>query len=134
MKLSSDRVALMKVALDALSRPIANVDLARGVLREILEGIGAEPVGPIVNELGAVSIGEAARRLGYSSKHVRGLIKRGALGDAVIGSGRSTRIVVALALEALRDGVVAREPRDAVEHEYAAWKRRESMHVVNGGK
>lgn len=132
MKLAT-ALPLIKIALDALDRATPNLPLAIGALREIA-GATPEPVASASNQLEAVSIGEAARRLGYSTRHVRSLIRRGALGDAVIGSGRSTRIVVSRALEALRDGVVASEPADAVEKEFRAWRRRESMHVVGGSK
>lgn len=131
MKLAT-ALPLIKIALDALDRATPNLPLAIGALREIA-GATPERITPASNDVAAESIGKFALRIGYSSKHVRTLIRRGALGDAVIGSGRSTRIVVARALEALRDGVVASEPADAVEKEYRAWRRRESMHVVVGG-
>lgn len=131
MKLSEMR-ANAKLALSALER--GNIDLARGLLIDIA-GAPVEETAQAAVSSGAVratSIPQAAAELGYSTKHLRHLIHKGALDGAVIGSGRSTRIIVAKAIELLSE----RKPNHsdtAVEREVAAFKRREALRVVSGG-
>jgi hypothetical protein len=122
---------LLKMALSALERPLPNIELARGILRDLAGSDDAEPARP--SELRAVSIAEAARRLSYSAKHLRELIKRGALGDAVIGSGRGTRVIVEVAVQRLADRGTSPRRTDEVEAAGERWAARNGMRVLSGG-
>jgi len=81
-----------------------------------------------------VSLKELARILGYSDRHVRSLRKTDIIpADAVLSSGRGTRILVDLAIQGLRANdcpprLRDYEPvqRDQVETEGAEFVRRRS--------
>jgi hypothetical protein len=91
---------LLKLALRACERgdSEAAADALRGVLA--MEASGAPPAPEAVR---AVSLKELARILGYSDRHVRSLRKKGIIpADAVLSSGRGTRILVDRAIQGLR--------------------------------
>jgi hypothetical protein len=82
----------------------------------------------------AVTFSKFASMVGYSTRHVRTLVARGAVpADAVIGSGRAKRILVERALEALRARGNISAP-DSVEEAGAAFiRRRGKLRVLQGG-
>lgn len=140
MKLTAlaDLAALVKLAAEELDRPIPNIPLAKGTLMTILGRLKGEDISaPDVTEIRAKNIPAAAVDMGISAKQLRMLIKRGDLDEAIVRTGtsmRGVRVIVPRALEALKDGVVGRGPKDVAEREYESFRRREQMRLVAGGK
>ena len=117
-------VPLLKLALAALEREVPNVDLARGVLRDVV-GDGRADAALRVPDAGekteartrhAVTIKRAAVLLSLCTKTVRQKIARGEI--PAIGAGRATRVLMPDAIEALarHDGASA-DPMDAIAEE-----------------
>lgn len=135
---TDQRIALVRMALDAIREGRApNLDLARGCLVEALDGLNSPPAATArAGGRELVTIKAAARRLSFSSRHLRDLIAAGKLEGAVVGSGRATRIVLGRAVEALKanGSSLAKEPDDVVAKELEAFRRREGLVVVAGGK
>jgi hypothetical protein len=134
--LPPELVASMKLARHELQRPSANVALADGVLAAVLAAIGSgeEQEAP-APEVRADSITIAARRLGYSAKHLRSLIAAGRLDGAIIGEGRATRVIVSKAIELLGNRIKASTHKvDPEEAAALAWARRSDLRVVDGGR
>jgi hypothetical protein len=132
----TERLALVRLALNAIREGrAANLDLARGCLVEALDGLDDAQPAPVADEL--VTITQAAKALSFSSRHLRSLIKSGRLGDGAVGTGRATRISIPRAVAALqRNGtsIPRQEPEDVVARELQAFKRREGMRVIGGGR
>lgn len=128
---------LLKLALEALERDVPNVDLARGVLREV---VGGERTASRANDNTeciqdtqgqyAVTIKRAAELLSLCTKTVRHKIARGEI--PAIGSKRTTRVLMPDALHAL-----ARTPTtsaDPIAEEAVSFVRnRTRLRSVVGG-
>lgn len=114
---------LIKLALRACER--GDTEGAAQALRGAV-AIEQDDASPTPPRLRAVTIAEFAKLLGYSAKHVRTLIARGDIpADAVLGRGKGTRLVVDLAVDALRGSRRAgREPNDEIERAGAEYVRR----------
>lgn len=95
-----DKLTRVKLALACLERPMPNVTTAVAVLRDLLEENDVSPNTTAAAPAVAVSIAEAARRLGWAASTVRARIKTGQV--PAIGSGRSTRVLIEEALAANR--------------------------------
>lgn len=83
----------------------------------------------------AVRVPELARLLGYSVRHVRNLLSKGAIpADAVLGAGRATRVLVDRAIAALaqRDPRRGRSPLEAEAEGAELARRRSALRVVRG--
>jgi hypothetical protein len=128
---------LIKLALRACERGdlVSAIEALRGVLALPRSEEGAPP--PPSRR--AVTIAKFAQMTGYSTRHVRSLLARGTLPqDVVIGTGRSKRILIERALDAMRiRGPAAHAPvgtPDSVRAAGAEYvKRRGSLRVVKGG-
>lgn len=129
---------LLKLALEALERDIPNVDLARGVLREV---VGSERTTSRANDNEqriqntpqgqyAVTIKRAAELLSLCTKTVRHKIARGEI--PAIGTNRSTRVLMPDAFHALARPPVT--PADPIAEEAVAFVRnRTRLQSVVGG-
>lgn len=111
---------LINLALRACER--GDPDGAAEVLRAVLASDKAM-VTPAPALSRAVTVTELAPLLGYSARHLRTLIERGAIPpDAVLGRGRARRVFVDAAIDALRlagrkERIHADEiERDGAEH------------------
>lgn len=118
-------IELLKLALEALRRPVPNAALALEVLDDWLtrhDASDARPAATASTSRG-VSFGDAAAQLGYSTKTIRGMAKRGEI--PVIGSGRTQRVLLDEAIEALRARTNRTTERvgDALEQEGADYVR-----------
>jgi hypothetical protein len=124
---------LIKLALRACER--GDTETAAEALRGVLAlpSPPSQPA-PAPPSRRAVTLAKFARIVGYSARHLRSLLSRGVVpADAIIGSGRSKRILVERALEALRGREHAEAP-DSVQAEGAAFvRRRARFRVVKGG-
>ena len=134
MKLA-DATAALKMALHALDRGQPNVALAIGLLREIVGDDGTGAVQHAPSAARAVSIAEAAATLGFCPKTVRQKIARGEI--PAIGRGRSQRVLIDEAVEAMRGGgkaapaeVPVTDPSELAGREWA--RRRGALRVVGG--
>jgi hypothetical protein len=122
---------LLKLALRACERGDAEA------AAEALKGVLALPESERAHtppSRRAVTLAKFASMVGYSTRHVRTLVARGVVPeDAVIGSGRASRILVERALEALRARGKVSSP-DSVEEAGAAFiRKRGKLRVVQGG-
>jgi hypothetical protein len=129
---------LLKLALEALERDVPNVDLARGVLREV---VGGERTASHSNDNErraqntpqgqyAVTIKRAAELLSLCTKTVRHKIARGEI--PAIGTRRTTRVLMPDALHALARGpVTAADP--IAEEAIAFVHNRTRLRSVVGG-
>lgn len=142
---------MLKLALAALERDVPNVDLARGVLRDVV-GDGpaqgdmrSKDVSNDVDarteatqEARAVTIKRAGELLSLCPKTVRNKIARGEI--PVIGAGRATRVLMPDAIDALAlQGRASRrnvaERADPIAEEAVAFVRsRSRLRAVAGGK
>jgi hypothetical protein len=122
---------LLKLALRACER--GDPDTAADALRGVLALPDSERA-PTPASRRAVTLAKFAGMVGYSVRYVRAKIRLGVIpADALIGSGRATRILVERAIEALRAGESRAAP-DSVQAEGAAFVRRRSrLRVVQGG-
>ena len=116
-------LVLIKLALHACER--GEVDIAAEALRGLLAMKEEEPK-PAALDTRAVSSTEFAEMVSYSARHVWGLIARGVIPqEAVLGRGRSRRILIAPALDALRaSGKVVAAPVDEIAREGAEHVRK----------
>lgn len=109
---------LLKLALGACERGDAEgaAEVLRAVLAVDTPGLAAASTSPR-----AVSVTELAPIVGYSARHLRGLIERGAIpADAVLGCGRGRRVFVEAAIDALRLSASSERPAlDPIEREGA---------------
>lgn len=134
---SSKPLPLLKLALAALERDVPNVDLARGLLREVVGDVQlpiersahAEP-----QFQRAVTIKRASEILSLSTKTIRKKIARGEI--PAIGSGRTTRVLMPDAINALAQGTNARHtaPKtDPIADEAVALVRARERRVKDRG-
>lgn len=123
---------LVKLALRACERndPEGASEALRAALA--LEAAAA----PSPAALKAMSIGALAALLGYCPRHVRTMITEGEIpAEAVLGRGRSTRVLVAPAIEALRSSRArTRLPADDVEREGLEHVERRRQRRSRGGR
>ena len=119
---------LLKLALGACER--GDADGAAEVLRAVL-AVDTPALAAASTSPRAVSVAELAPIVGYSARHLRGLIERGAIpADAVLGRGRGRRVFVEAAIDALRLSASYEPPatdpieRDGAEHAGRARQRR----------
>lgn len=121
---------LLKLALRAAERgdPEGAAEALRGVLAMSSE---TRPEG--AGELRAVRRSEFAAMVRCTPEHVAHLIKRGEIPpEAVLGTGRGQRIIVAAAVAALQQRKPAKTA-ESIEEEGAAYvKRRAGLRVVKG--
>ena len=139
---------MLKLALAALERDVPNVDLARGVLRDVVgDGLAedaARSKDSAIPDAGgakgrrAVTIKQAAELLSMCPKTVRKKISRGEI--PVIGAGRATRVLMPDAIDALaHEGKASRREMvgraDPIAEEAVAHVRnRARLRPLVGGK
>jgi hypothetical protein len=128
----AEKIALVRLALQALDRDDPNVDLAKGALRDVV----GDPVLTEKHEASnarAESFSEFAKRTGYSTKHVRTLARKKLI--STIGQGRAARVLVNESVEMLRNGSrEASKHEDPIEEQGAADMRtRSRLRLVEGG-
>ena len=137
---------MLKLALAALERDVPNIDLARGVLRDVVgdervegdPGACADASAAESQSRRAVPIKRAAALLSLCPKTVRNKIARGEI--PVIGAGRATRVLMPDAIDALaQQGTASRrkpvEVADPIADEAVAYVRsRTRLRAVAGGK
>jgi hypothetical protein len=88
---------LLKLALRACER--GDTEAAAEALRGVL-ALPASERAPTPASRRAVTLAKFALMLGYSTRHIRGLLARGVVpSDAVIGAGRAKRILVERAVD-----------------------------------
>jgi hypothetical protein len=127
---------LVKPALRACER--GDLLSAIEALRGVLALPRSEEAAPPPPSRRAVTIAKFAQLTGYSARHVRSLLARGTLPqDAIIGSGRSKRILIERGLEAMRTREPTLAPAHAPDSVRAAGaeyvKRRGRLRIVKGG-
>lgn len=142
-------LSMLKLALAALERDVPNIDLARGVLRDVVgeglahgaarskeRGDSAEASTAETQGRRAVTIKRAAEILSLCPKTVRNKIARGEI--PAIGTGRATRVLMPDAIDALAQqaGVTRRktaEVADPIAEEAVAYVRnRTRLHALAG--
>jgi hypothetical protein len=132
VSLSPEMIAAAKLARAQLAAPVPNFAIAIGWLDAFLALAGAKEEAldaPAASRV--VTFTEAARTLGYSPKHVRHLAKTKRI--PIIGSGRSARVLIDEAIEALRTkghGGASTKPADEIESAGAAFARRGRLRAV----
>jgi hypothetical protein len=132
----SARVVLLKLALASCER--GDAIGAADTLRALIALNDDRPaVAPTTSPARAVTRGELASILSCTPEHVSHLISRGDIpASAVLGSGRGLRILVDVAIEALRRRTTtlnAERPTDFIESQGAEYvRRRGALRVVRG--
>jgi hypothetical protein len=131
----SARVVLLKLALASCERgdAIGAADALRAVLALPDDAQSPAPTSPAR----AVARGELATILSCTPEHVSHLIARGDIPSiAVLGSGRGLRILVDVALDALRCRPTTHNgSADTIETEGAEYiRRRGALRVVRGSR
>lgn len=130
MKFPLEMIAAAKLARAQLAGVVPNVSIAIGWFDAFIAATGEkEEPREVPAASRAVTFTEAARALGYSTKHVRYLAKAGRI--PTIGSGRSARVLIDEAIEALRSKGRDRETTsDEIENAGAAYARRGRLRAV----